>query len=85
MRKSAGELSLQIYKDVELPVRLTDGLLRLSGLQNDRDGTGRRIEIIVRLRYTYFDFVCIIQSVSFSRNGCAVRVETAGYNRREGV
>ena len=46
---------------------------------------GRRIEIIVRLRYTYFDFVCIIQSVSFSRNGCAVRVETAGYNRREGV
>lgn len=36
MRKSAGELSLQIYKDVELPVRLTDGLLRLSGLQNAR-------------------------------------------------
>ena len=32
MRKSAGELSLQIYKDVELPVRLTDGLLLLFGL-----------------------------------------------------
>ncbi len=75
----------RLFVPEDCSVDCMESLLRLSGLQNDRDGTGRRIEIIVRLRYTYFDFVCIIQSVSFSRNGCAVRVETAGYNRREGV